>query len=87
MPVFDFQCLMCNEVQEDIFVHHIDDVVLCPECKGQTLRLFPNRVAGDIFPIDGITLNHVESKPVHFDSLKKMKKYAKERDLELGALL
>ena len=87
MPVYDFQCISCNEIDEDIFVHKMDDPVLCSTCKGETIRLFPrnSRFMAKTFPSEGIFLEHVSAKGETFYSESSMRAYAKKHDLELGA--
>ena len=86
--IYDFECIMCCEKQEDVLVHKKDDPILCPSCKGEMIRLFPanSRFYAHIFPADGIFLEHVSPEGKRFHTKKEMKQYAKEHDLELGAL-
>jgi len=84
--IFDYQCLLCNEVQKDIFVHTTESPVACSKCGGETLRLFPTRFSAHVFPSEGVHLEHVEPNGKTFYSKKEMRQYAKEHNLELGAL-
>jgi hypothetical protein len=47
----------------------------------------PSRFLADVFPNGGIHLEHVSSTGKTFHSKGEMKTYAKENNLELGALL
>ena len=41
MPVFDLTCKECGyEIKNEFFKSYKDDNPLCPECKGQTKRLY-----------------------------------------------
>lgn len=87
MPMFDYKCLSCGHKQMDEFVHCVSDTVCCPICNKPMERMFPTKVGSLIFPIDGITLEHAEANPVHFNSYKELRDYAKRKNLELGAIL
>ena len=85
MPIFDYQCPRCNKTEEH-FVRKHDDLVQCPDCLVSMNRLpaVPNM---HLFPEEGIHLKHVCPGGKTFHSKNEMKKYAKENNLELGALL
>ena len=89
IPVFDYQCCLCLDKQIDVFVHSLDDPIECIKCHGEMVRLFPgnSRFYPKIFPADGIYLENVCAEGKTFYSEKEMKQYAKDNDLELGALL
>ncbi len=89
MPIFDYQCVLCNNIERDIFVHSLNSPVICSKCQGETVRLFPvdSRFVPDVFPTDGIFLEHVSAKGKRFYSKKEMIQYARKHNLELGALL
>ncbi len=87
MPVYDYKCLSCSSRIDDEFVHNRDHVVVCPICDIQMIRLFPNRITVHVFPPEGIYLEHVSADGETFHSKSEMKRYAKENNLELGALL
>ena len=46
----------------------------------------PQKLNGIIFPVDGLTLEHVGPQPIHFDSYRDMKKFAKENNIGLYAV-
>ncbi len=85
MPIYDFKCNKCEKELKDEFTHSWKEIPIC--CDQPMERLFPTRAGRAIFPDEGITLDHVAAKPVHFDSYKEMKKYARDHDLELSAAL
>lgn len=86
MPVYDYTCV-CGATIKDEFVTHWDVKVKCSNCGDLMRREFPLRFAIDQFPKDGIHLKHVCPEGKTFHSKSEMKRYAKEHDLELGALL
>jgi hypothetical protein len=47
----------------------------------------PGLCSGYVFPADGIHLEHVSAQGKTFHSTKEMQSYAREKNLELGALL
>lgn len=85
MPIFDYSCPRCNITAEH-FVHRYDDLVQCSVC-----LISMNKLASvpqmHIFPNGGIHLKHVEPGGKTFHSKNEMKKYAREHNMELGALL
>lgn len=88
MPIFDYQCSKCGHVKMDYFVRYYDNcipVVLC-DC-GYVMNKMPSVPNMHLFPISGIHLKHVCHGGKTFHSKNEMKKYAKENNLELGALL
>ncbi len=85
MPTFDYKCPDCDNKKE-VFVHNRDDVVKCGQCRVPMKKLF-NTSNIFVFPRFGIHLHHVCNGGKTFHSTKEMKKYAKNKNLELGALL
>jgi len=85
LPIFDYQCPKCDATEEH-FVRKHDDLVQCSECFVSMSKMpaVPNM---HLFPEGGIHLKHVCAGGKVFHSKNEMKKYAKEHDLELGALL
>lgn len=91
MPVFDYKCKVCEKVKE-YFVHNRTEDIIC--CGFPMQRLFPTRAivnkkthCGDIFNVDGVTLEHLPGGPKHFNSYKKLRDYAKENKLDIQAIL
>ena len=85
MPIYDFKCPECKKEKKDEFVASWDTKVTC-ECGTLMDKQFPLGFFPDVFPSDGIFLEHVSAKGKRFFSKKEMKQYAKENDLELNAL-
>jgi len=85
MPIFDYRCPECGAEKKDEFVSSWDTVVKCDECEAEMEKI-PSRFSPDIFPADGIHLKNVSATGKTFYSKKEMKKYAKDNDLDLGAL-
>ncbi len=88
MPIYEFICARCGKKEEKLF-KKIDAAPQAPVC-GHCNFIMTQAVARpgrDIFPSDGLTLEHVERTPRHFKSYTEMKQYAKKRNLELGAIL
>lgn len=87
MPIFDFRCKNCSHIEKDVFVKHWETSVGCPECTSMlNMEKIPSLFMVDLFPNGGIFLEHVSSEGKTFHSKKEMRQYAKEHDLELGAL-
>lgn len=84
MPIFDYACSACGAKKKDIFVRQWDDAIVC-DC-GMRMDKVPSRFYADTFPADGIFLEHVSAEGKRFHSKKEMKQYAKDNDLQLGAL-
>lgn len=86
MPIFDYQCDVCGTILKDVFVRSWDDDMRCLECSGTMTKLpaIPNM---HLFPEDGIHLKHVCPGGKTFHSRNEMKKYARDNNVELGALL
>jgi putative FmdB family regulatory protein len=85
MPVYDFVCDGCGEEKKDILTRSWDEEVKCEKC-GEVMRKKVGVFFPDIFPADGIFLRNVSAEGKRFMSKKEMRKYAKDNDLELGAL-
>ena len=84
MPVYDFTCEKCGLKVDNELTFTWEDV---PECCGQKMkREFPTTVNVYAFPSEGITLEHVGPQPKTFHSKDEMRRFAKENDMELGAL-
>lgn len=85
--MYDYLCHVCD-TQEQHFVHKREDEVTCEKCGEPKHRLFNTKLGPINFgwPEDGITLEHVGPEPVHFNTRKEAKEYAKKHDLQLGCL-
>lgn len=83
MPIYDYQC-NCGETKNDEFVQAWDTIILCSCGKKMTKKL--SRFFADVFPNGGIFLEHVSPTGQLFHSKKEMRQYARDNDLELGAL-
>lgn len=61
---------------------------VCPLCNSPTAKaLTPPRTRRDSWPDEGITLEHIADKPMHFERKSQLKAYCKEKGLSSGALL
>lgn len=91
MPSFDFECVKCGKVVEEFFMNFRK--MKPPKCcdvemkRLYTLAVTQKHKLATIFPVDGVTLEHLPDGPKHFDSYKKMKNYAKKNNLEFQAVL
>ena len=85
MPIFDYHCPRCNKTEEH-FVWNYDDLVQCSACLISMSKMpaVPNM---HLFPEGGIHLKHVCAGGKTFYSKNEMKQYARDNDVELGALL
>ena len=90
MPIFDYRCPECDAILKDFFVKCWDAIVFCIHDDRHEIcpkmEKIPSRFFADIFPNGGIFLEHVSSEGKTFYSKREMRQYAKEHDLELGAL-
>lgn len=85
MPIYDFVCPKCKEKILDVFKKSWEEEEHCGAC-GAPMEKIPTRFTPDVFPADGIHLEHVSANGKTFHSKKEMQQYAKDNDLELGAL-
>lgn len=81
MPIFDLVCRKCGREIDDFL--SLNGQV--PECCKKRMEKRPVMIHSG-FPEFGITLDHVEDKPVHFSSRRELIKYKREHNLQLGAL-
>lgn len=86
MPLYDYRCQQCSANFEE-FVHNKDDVVKCDFCKSVATRQFPSTIEVHSFPPEGLTLDNLPGGPVNFKNKTELRAYAKQHNLELGALL
>ena len=84
MPIYDFVCPGCGKKKTDVFTKTWDEIVRC-NCAIEMNKI-PSRFAAVVFPADGIFLEHVSPTGKRFYSKKEMRQYAKDHDLQLGAL-
>lgn len=85
MPIYDFICPKCKKRKPDVFEKSWEDEEHCDAC-GTLMEKIPTIFTPDVFPVEGIFLEHVSANGKRFYSKKEMQQYAKENDLELGAL-
>lgn len=86
MPIYDYECVMCNASKKDEFVHNWEDEVKCLECDSIMLRNFVGSSKFHPWPANGLFLKHVCPEGKTFMSKRELQSYAKKHDLELGAL-
>ncbi len=86
MPIFDYICPNCRSVKRDVLTRIRSKEVKCSRCRDAMKRLVPTGVQADVFPADGVYLEHVSANGETFHSKGEMKRYAKENKLELGYL-
>ena len=85
MPIYDFKCLKCGKEKKDVFTRSWEEIVKC-EC-GKEMQKVPSRFMPDVFPAEGLHLEHVSPEGKTFHSKKEMRQYEKDHNVELGALL
>lgn len=83
-PIYDFKCPECGKEKKDVFTKSWEEAIKC-DCKKE-MNKKPSLFVPNVFPKDGIFLEHVSSEGKLFHSKQEMKDYARENDLELGAL-
>ena len=86
MPIYDYVCPKCKKKKIDVFKKSWEEEELCEECKAPMEKLVSGFPVPHVFPAEGIFLEHVSPNGKRFYSKKEMQQYAKENDLELGAL-
>jgi putative FmdB family regulatory protein len=86
MPRFDYRCDTCDTVEEE-FVWRHDAVVICKTCGAKKTKLFTGMPSIHVFPNGGIHLKNVCDGGHTFYSKNEMKRWAKEHNQELSALL
>ncbi len=86
MPVWDFKCSTCGLVLVDQVLHSYDVGVVCPKCGIEMKRQFPTGVQIDVFPEEGVHLEHVSAEGHTFHSKAEMRRYEKEHKVQLGYL-
>jgi len=86
MPTFDYKCPSCELIKENVLVNNRKQEVICKQCHEIMKRLFTTSNVR-VFPRFGLRLHHVCRGGKTFYSERDMKTYAKEHNLELGALL
>ena len=95
MPTYNYECSRCGQEAEKLFLSiQAEDPPVCQHCSFIMTKIFKgsdiakrDRVNGKIFPIDGLTLEHLPGGPRTFDSYRDMKNHAKDNGLQLGAIL
>ena len=85
MPIYKYVCKFCGFTKEE-FVFSWDTPIKCDNCDNEMAK-HPSIFKVDVFPPEGIHLKHVSPTGETFHSKSEMKRYAKEHDIELGALL
>ena len=92
MPVYRVRCSNehCEnqeaEVYSKVVVEGSRGLERCHLCHAAMVKLIalPRR---DSWPVDGITLDHVEEHPKHFATKRELKSYLKDKGLASSALL
>ena len=83
MPLFDFYCKQCGKEMKDELIRDKKDLPMC--CGTGMYKKVPTGIISG-FPQFGLTLNHVDTYPVHFDTKKQLRDYKRKHNLDLGAL-
>ncbi len=86
MPVFDYKCPSCERKIIDEYVSHYKNKVKCKQCGANMSKLVPIRVNADVFPAEGVYLEHVSATGKTFYSKKEMRTFEKENKMELHYL-
>ena len=89
MPVYDFACTDCGKVNSDMFFHSWKDSnepMLCA-CGASMQKVVGNiRIVPDVFPAEGIFLEHVSADGKTFKSKQEMKDFEKMSGMTIGML-
>jgi len=89
VPLYLVEC--SNNHKEEVYlkvaVEGNKDLPRCSKCNNKTVKLIAGFRAGDFFPHGGLTLDHAEENPIHFDTKKQLQKYCKDKGISSGALL
>ena len=85
MPLYQYKCITCGlESDEYRSIEKRNDNGTCSMCEGKTKKVFAQ---GKIHVWEPITLEHIATTPMTFDSKNKLRKYCRKNGLESGALL
>jgi hypothetical protein len=82
MPIYDLQCEDCGNEKLDEFCH-LEKLI--PTCCGRVMSRKVSRIHPG-WPKYGLTLEHVEEKPVHFETKNQLRDYKRKNNLQLGAM-
>ncbi len=85
MPIYDLKCPSCEAVKRDVYCRHYEEKVKCSSCQAVMRRLV-SRFNADVFPADGIFLEHVGARGKLFRSKQEMRDHEKATGDMLGCL-
>lgn len=87
MPLYEYKCDACDF--DDSEIRDVDDRNLpkiCSKCGCEMRRVYSFSGGIDVFPADGIFLEHVSPDGKRFFSKQEMKDYEKKHDMTIGML-
>ncbi|MHA1840846.1 MAG: FmdB family zinc ribbon protein [Candidatus Heimdallarchaeota archaeon] len=87
MPIYDFECDHCGHIEKDFLAKRPMSKLRCPKCKKKMKLLFNKEFQIDVMPNGGLYLEHVSATGQTFHSKKEMRKFERDNNMELGALL
>jgi hypothetical protein len=86
MPRFDFKCPDCDSIKTDVYVKKAGCWIKCKCGCRKMIRLLSRIGRVDVFPANGVYLEHVSAKGKTFYSKHEMRQFEKENKMELHYL-
>lgn len=90
MPLYDYRCIQCDILEKDVLFlnwKQSREPRYCDKCGSSMEMVFSSmKVVPDVFPADGIYLEHVSAEGKRFYSKKEMRDYEKKHDMNIGML-
>jgi len=89
VPIYDFLCKSCGCKDADVFFHswkYSDVDRKCPSCGAIMVKCISTGVVADIFPAEGIYLEHVSAEGKTFYSKQEMRQFEKTHDMTIGMI-
>ena len=80
MPLYDLKCLKCGNELKEHFCRTYGELVQCEGC-GEVMQRMPVKFCPDVFPKEGVFLEHVSSEGKTFFSKEEMREFEKKHDL------
>lgn len=86
MPIFNYKCPNCNSIKRDVLIRDFNKDVKCNQCRIKMIKLVPIRVGADVFPVNGVYLEHVSPTGQTFHSKSEMRQFEKKNKMEIWYL-
>ena len=87
MPLYEFICNNCGRESSDILpFSKSNSIKKCLSCGAFMMRKISIGVHVDVFPAEGIHLEHVSADGKTFYSKQEMRQFENEHDVTIGML-